>query len=216
MNAVNKPLLPRVIKIILDVIYGMLIVALAGLVVWMAISSGLVKRTGLLGTASIPVSLGSADRASLEIEFNGDPEMAINAAWIDEAKGILRMETSNPWLILVTNGSKLVLGAGLAYIFYLLRKVMRSILAEDPFQEQNSRLIRRLGYAFLAVGFGSAIVEGLAGLAILNRLPGTIPALHIAANFDPRIVLGASLMIFLLSQIWTYGMELEQERALTV
>lgn len=216
MNAVNKPLLPKVIKIILDVIYGMLIVALAGLVVWMAISSSLVKRTGLLGTASIPVSLGSADRANLEIEFNGDPEMAINAAWIDEARGILRMETSNPWLILVTNGSKLVLGAGLAYIFYLLRKMMRSILAGDPFQEQNSRLIRRLGYAFLAVGFGSAIVEGLAGLVILNRLPGTVPALHIAANFDPRIVLGASLMIFLLSQIWTYGMELEQERALTV
>jgi len=216
MNENKKSNLPKAIKIILDVIYGMLLFAIVGLIAWIAISPALVNRTGIVGTASIPVSLGKNDEANLDLEFEENPALAIRSAWIDEARGTLRLETGSSWLLFVTNGSKLVLAVGLAYIFYLLRRVMQSILAGDPFQEQNSRLIRRLGYTFLVVGFGSPVVEGLAALAILKRLPDTLPALHAAASFDPRIILGTSLLIFLLSQIWIYGLELERDRALTV
>ena len=216
MNEKKKSNLPKTIKIILDVIYGMLLFAIAGLIIWIAISPALVNRTGIVGTASIPVSLGKNDEANLALEFEENPELAIRGAWIDGARGTLRLETGSSWLLFVTNGSKLVLAVGLAYIFYLLRQVMRSILAGDPFQEQNSRLIRRLGYTFLVVGFGSPIMEGLIALAILKRLPDTIPALYAAASFDPRVIIGASLLIFLLSQVWIYGLELERDRALTV
>jgi len=216
MNEKKKSYLPRAIKIILDVIFGALLFAVVGLIIWIAISPILVNRTGMAGTASIPVALGVNEQANLDLEFTETPDLEIRSAWIDEARGTLRMETGSYWLLLLTNGSKLVLGIGLAYIFFLLRRVMRSILEGDPFQEQNSRLIRRLGYAFLVVGFGCSILEGLAAQAILKRLPDTIPALHAIARFDHRIILGSALMIFLLSQIWIYGLELERDRALTV
>ena len=216
MNTKKKPNLPKAIKIILDLIYGLLLFAIVGLVIWIAVAPSLITTKGIGGTASIPVSLGSDELSSLELEFETAPALDIRGAWIDEARGTLRMETGSSWLVLLTNGSKLVLAVGLAYIFHILRRVMGSVLAGDPFQEQNSQLIRRLGYSFLAVGFGSSIVEGLAAQAILTRLPGTVPALRVAARFDPRIMIGTALLIFLLSQIWTYGLELEQDRALTV
>lgn len=216
MNEKKTSILPKAIKIILDVIYGGLLFAMIGLIAWIAISPTLINRTGIGGSASIPVSLGPDQGANLELDFEGSSGEAIRSAWVSEARGILRLETSSAWLLLLTNGSKLVLAAGLAYIFYLLRKLMGSILDGAPFQEGSSRLIRRLGYTVLVVGFGCPIVEGLAAQAVLKRLPGTIPELHAAARVDPRMVIGAALLIFLLSQIWTYGLELERDRALTV
>lgn len=216
MNEKKKSNLPKIIKIILDVIYGALLFTIVGLIIWIAISPILIDRTGIVITASIPVGLGENDHTPLDLEFVGNPDLEIRGAYIDDALGTLRLETGSFWLLLQTNGSKLVLAVGLAYIFYLLRKFTRSVLAGNPFQEQNSRLIRRLGYAILVVGFGCSILEGLAAQAILKRLPETIPSLHAAARFDHRIILGAALLIFLLSQIWVYGLELEQDRALTV
>ncbi|MES0340652.1 MAG: hypothetical protein ABUK15_11450, partial [Anaerolineales bacterium] len=93
---------------------------------------------------------------------------------------------------------------------------MRSILDGDPFAAQNSQLIRRLGYAVLLVGFGGSILEGLATWFVLRQLPITTPVLQATTTFDPRLVLANALFIFLLAQIWGYGLELERERALTI
>ncbi len=216
MNEKKKTRLARGIKTILDILFWTLVAVLIGLVAWTLLSPTLAKRNETAGVASIPVILGSEDIYQLEVEFARKPGFGIDNAWIDEARGTLRMETGSPWLILLANGSKLIMGIGLACIFYLLRKVMDSILAGDPFREGTSRLIRWLGYTFLIVGFGGPIVEGLASWEILKHLPDATPALHPVANFDARIILGTSLLIFLLSQIWSYGMELERDRALTV
>ena len=216
MKENKKTRLARTIKTILDVIYGMLLFVILGLIIWIAISPALINRTGMGGTSSIRVSLGSDEFDNLELEFQDNPGLAIRNAWIAEAQGTLRIESGSYWLMLLTNGSKLVTAVGLAYIFSLLRRVMRSILAGDPFREENIKLIRRIGYAFLVVGFGGPILEGGAACMILNRLPKTIPALRATAMFDAPTLLGTALLIFLLSQIWSYGLELERDRALTV
>ncbi|MCK4801566.1 MAG: hypothetical protein KAS84_06220 [Anaerolineales bacterium] len=216
MTKSNKNLLPRVIKVLLDIIYGLLIFVLVGLAVWMVISPILVNRVGTLGTASVPVTLGTGDLARMEVTFQGSPSVGINDAFVEEANGILRLETNSPLLILIANGAKLIVAVGLAYIFYLLRKVMQTILDGEPFAANNVVLIRRLGYTVLLVGFGGSLLEGLATMEILNRLPATVPHLQAATTFDPRLILANTLFIFLLAQIWGYGMELERDKALTI
>ena len=216
MKETKKSSLPRVIKTLLDIIYGLLIFVIVALVIWMAITPILVNRVDTLGTASVPVTLGTGDIPSIEVSFDGVPGVGINNAVVEEAKGTLRLETDSPLLILIANGAKLFVALGLAYIFYLLRKVMQSILDGDPFAARNSQLIRRLGYAVLLVGFVGSILEGLAAWHILKRLPATMPVLQAGTTFDARLILGTATFIFLLAQIWGYGLELERERALTI
>ena len=159
MKETKKSSLPRVIKVLLDIIYGMLIFVIVGLVVWMALSPVLANRTDSLATASVPVALGSGDRSSLEITFQDHAGYVITNAAVEEVRGMLRLETKNPMLILIANGAKLVVAAGLAYIFYLLRKVVQSFLDGDPFAASNIQHIRRLGYAILLIGFGGGTVS---------------------------------------------------------
>lgn len=216
MKETKKSSLPRVIKTLLDIIYGFLIFVIVGLVIWMAVSPLLVNRVSSFGTASIPVRLGTGEEPRMEVTFQDKPGVRINEAFLEEAEGTLRLETDSIPLILIANGAKLIVAVGLFYIFALLRKIMKSILDGDPFAENNILLIRRLGYAVLLVGFGSTLFEGLAALEILRMLPTAVPPLQAGNTFDPRLILGAALFIFLLAQIWGYGMELERDRALTI
>lgn len=216
MDKIKNNPLPRIIKFTLDLIFGLLIFVIAGLIVWMSISPILVNRGDILGTASIPVTLGTGDIPRVEVSFEGKPRAGINDAYLEETKGILRLETNNPLLILIANGAKLFVAIGLAYIFYLLRIVMQSILDGDPFASRNSQLIRRLGYAVLMVGFAGSVLEGLASWQVLKLLPVAIPVLQAATPFDTRLILATALFIFLLAQVWGYGMELERDRALTI
>ena len=216
MNKNKNYSLPRIIKFLLDLIFGLLVFVIAGLVIWMALSPILANRTDSLATASVPVALGSGDSSSLEITYQDQADFVINNTAVEEVRGILRIETKNPLMVLIANGAKLIVAVGLAYIFYLLRKVVQSFLDGDPFAASNIQHIRRLGYAVLLVGFGGGIIEGLAASEILRLLPDTIPALQAKATFDSRLVLGTSLFIFLLAQIWGYGLELEREMALTI
>ena len=75
--------LPRLIKVLLDIIFGMLIFVIAALVVWMILSPILGNRTDVLGTASIPVALGSGDEPRLEVSFDNQPKQNITNIYIE-------------------------------------------------------------------------------------------------------------------------------------
>ena len=216
MNKTKSNSLPRLIKILLNLIYGLLIIVMVALLIMMIISPYLANRGLALGTVSVPVRIGSGDEPRMEITFLDSTRYAINQAVVEGAQGVLRFETDSPRLAAVAYGSKLLIAAGLTYIFFILRKIMGSILEGKPFAAENTGYIRRLGYTVLIVGFASGIIEGLAAWEVLRLLPSASPPLQASATFDPRLVLGTSLFIFLLAQIWGYGVELERDQELTV
>jgi hypothetical protein len=72
-----------------------------------------------------------------------------------------------------------------------------------------------LGYAVLLVGLIQDAVQYLAASEILNRLPSVSPALQPGPTFSAELIL-VSLLILLLSYIWSYGLDLEREQALTI
>lgn len=215
MTTTKNLRLARFVKTLLDFLFGLLVFACVGLVLWMVFFPLLSGQDGLRGTASVPVLIGRGEQPQFEVTFTASPKEGIEAAFVAEAEGTLRVETSSFLLILIANAAKLVTGIGLAYVFYLLRAVVQAILDGNPFAAENSQRIRRLGYAVLLVGLLQHAVQYIAANEILNRLPTAVPTLQPGPTFNTELILG-SLLILLLAHIWSYGLDLERERFLTI
>ena len=215
MSSTKDLSLARFVKTLLDIIYGLLIFACVALVLWIALSPVIFNQTGILGTASVPVTIGAGDELQFEVSFTGSTQNTIQAAFVEDAQGTLRLETSSFFLIFIANAAKLVTGIGLAYVFYLLRIIVQAILDGNPFAPENAPLIRRIGYSVLALGILQPTVGFLAGAEILNQLPVTSPILNPGIPFDAEVIL-ATLLILLLAHIWSYGLELERDQELTI
>jgi len=207
--------LTRFVKILLDVIFGLLVFVCVFLVLWIALSPLVLNVIDVPITASVPVAIGAGDEPQFEVEVAGAEAKGIRAAFVEGAQGTLRLETTDWSIILISNLSKLLVAIGLAYVVYLLRSVLQTILKGDPFAPENTVLIRRIGYLVLLVGFLKALVEYFAARVILNQLTIVVPTLSLPSPFEAEIIL-ASLLILVLAQVWSYGLDLEREKALTI
>ena len=207
--------LAKILKIVLDIIFGTLVIGSVALVFWIAGFGLISKQSDLLGTASIPIILSTDKEAQFEVTLSGNPKDPISAAFLDETEGTLRLETNSALLIGISNSAKLIIAVGLAYCTYLLRAVVQSIRDGNPFTTENCHRIRRLGYTVLILGFAAPSVEHIAAQEILNRVSTTIPELFPGPSFDVGMLL-AALFILLLAYIWSYGLEIERDRELTI
>lgn len=205
----------RLVKTILDIVYGALVFGCIALVLWVIIFPLIVRQADFVGTASIPVIIGSGEEPQFTVDFNSPPKDHIEAIFVDGSEGTLRIETSSALLLVIANAAKLVVGIGLAYVFYLLRGLVQNILDGIPFSPESGRRMHRLGYGVLLLGILQPSVEHCAATEILNRLPRTTPSLNPGPTFNIQSIL-ISLLILLLAYIWTYGRELEIDRELTV
>ena len=206
--------LAKFLKVVLDILFGSLIFVTVLLVLWMAIFPLLLQR-GELGTASIPIAIGSGPEPSFSVSFENPPKEDIHNAFVDEASGILRLETTSWYLIFISNAAKLVTAIGLTYFFNLLHKVLKSIMEGTPFGTGNAIRIRKMGYLILILGFVIPTADYIAANEILHRLPGLLPEIMVPSPFKAEIIL-VSLLVLLLAQVWSYGVEIERERALTI
>lgn len=213
-TALNTRLI-RFVKVVVDILYGLLVFACVALVLYAALLPLLFLQEGFTGTASIPVRIGTGEDPRFEVSFSGLSQDPIRFAFVEEAEGTLRLETRSALLLIVSNAARLGAAIGLAYIFRLLRSILQAILEGDPFSAENSRRVRRLGLTVLILGFLVPSVEYTAASEIMHRLPATTPALSPGPTFDPATIL-MSLLILILAHVWSYGMELERDRALTV
>ena len=215
MSATQNRKLPRIVKSVLDIIFGLLIVVCVFLVLWIAFSPLILNMSDIVITSSVPVAIGSGDEPRFEVEIAGAEAQGIRNAFVEEAQGTLRLETTDLYFIFISNLAKLVTAIGLAYVVYLLRSVIKALLQGEIFTQENVLRIRRIGYAVLIVAFVRAAAEYLAAYEILNQLRIVDPALSLPSPFEAEVIL-ASLLILVLAQVWSYGLELERERAMTI
>jgi hypothetical protein len=207
--------LARFVKVVVDVVYFLLVGVCVVLILWMVIAPIIFSQADILGTASIEVVLGSGDEPQFDVVFKGPTQDGIHTAFVEEAEGTLRLETTSSLLVVIANVAKLLAAISLAYLFYLLRAVVGDIVDRVPFGATTGQRIRRLGYVVLLVGVFYPAVQYMAAKEILNRLPAAEPALNPAPTFDSKVIL-ISLLVLLLAHVWSYGLELERDRALTV
>jgi hypothetical protein len=184
-------------------------------VLWILLFPLIAQQYNFIGTASVPVLIGSGEEPQFEVILTSPNNDAIHASFVNEAEGILRLETSSFLLIVIANAAKILVAIGLAYVFNLLRGILKNILDGEPFASENVQHIRQLGYAVLLLSILRPVIEHLAATEVLNRLPTTTPILNPGPTFNIEYIL-ISLLIFLLAYVWSYGLELEHDKALTV
>ncbi|MBN1120821.1 MAG: DUF2975 domain-containing protein [Anaerolineae bacterium] len=215
MSSSQQSKLIRVVQIIIDVIFGGLVFASGFLILWIIFTPLILKTSDISITASIPVAIGANDHPQLPVEVVGATGKGIRAAFVSDAQGTLQLETTTWSYIIISNIAKLLTALMLAYIFYLLRTVLRSIRAGSPFAPENAVRIRRLGYLVLLVSFLRPTVEYFAANEILNQLTITSPSILLPSPFKVEMIL-ISLLILIVAQVWSYGLELERDQELTI
>jgi hypothetical protein len=160
------------------------------------------------------VGLGSGEDHRFDVQITTAEVKGIRAASVSEAGGTLRLETDN-WVYLFYGYLRqFLLALGLLYIFRTLRAVLQDILQGDPFSADNSVRIRKLGYAVLLLAFLIPTIEYATANEILRGLQ-IQPALSPPSTFDAGNIL-LSLLILVLAQVWSYGLELKRDQALTI
>lgn len=214
MSAQTNSKLPRFVKSLLDFIHGLLVITCILLVLLMVLAPLIMKYSGAVFTASVPVGLGSGEEYRFNVQVTDAETKGIRSASVSEAGGILRLETDNWVFLFYGYFRQLLLALGLLYIFRLLRAVLQDILQGDPFSTDNSVRIRRLGYAVLLLAFLIPTIEYITASEILRRLH-IQPALSLPSLFDAGYIL-LSLLTLVLAQVWSYGLELKRDQALTI
>ena len=214
MSAQKNPKLPRFVKSLLDIIYGLLIFSCAALLLLMVFSPLILKGTNSVLTASVLVGIGSDESHRFDVQVAEAETKGIRYAFVDEAQGTLRLETDNWLYIFISYFSKLLIVIGLTYIFYLLRVVLKDIIQGDPFAAENAPRIRRIGYVVLLLAFLRPTIEYIAANEITRNIR-IDPALSPPSPFKAESIL-ISLLFLTLAQVWSYGIELKRDQALTI
>lgn len=214
MSTQTSPKLPRFVKTLLDFIYGALIISCATLVLLIVLSPLILKGTETVITASVLVGIGSDESHRFDVKVADAEAKGIRYAFVDEARGTLRLETDNWLYIFISNFSNLLIVLGLTYIFQLLRAVLKDILQGDPFAPKNGPRIRRVGYMVLLLAFLRPTIEYIAANESIRNLR-IEPALSLPSPFKLESIL-ISLLFLILAQVWSYGIELKRDQALTI
>jgi len=204
-----------VTKLLLDVVFYLGCAGAVGIAVWLAVSP-LVMRDGRAGDATIPVAVGEGvlyPKVEVTVDRAAAPD--VQRAALVEARGNLRVQTTDWSLQFLPNlGLLLALGISLL-IVHLLRLMLRTVRAGEPFAEANARRPRIIGVLLLVVGVVGPLLEYLVSSLLLARVPVT--GLAVSASLDPRtdVILGG-LLLLVLSAVFVRGAELERERSLTI
>jgi hypothetical protein len=202
------------IKAVLDIIFGLLVFSCIALVLLIVLSPLILKGADIPLTASVQVGIGSPDEQRFEVQIVNSADIGIRNAFVDQAQGSLRLESLNWKYTFYSYSSTFMIAIGLAYSFYLLRSVLHDIMQGDPFSQKNTQRIRRIGYLVLLLGFARPTIEYIAAKQILRELV-VEPSLSVPALFNVEFIL-VSLLILLLGQVWSYGLELQRDQELTI
>ncbi|MGA9190199.1 MAG: hypothetical protein WBZ24_00565 [Anaerolineales bacterium] len=136
-------------------------------------------------------------------------------ATYEDVVGSLLVDTPNVGWVAVANLPDLLAAIGLAFIFFNLRKILDAVLAGDPFAEQGGVHLRRLGITGLAMGLLLPLVQSGSSLVLLAQLAPAGSHLQPGPVFNGWAILGG-LLGMILSQVWSYGLDLERDRQLTI
>ncbi len=202
-------------KFLLDLIFYLGGAAAVALAVWVAISP-LVVGAGQAGDTAIPVAVGEGmprPVVVLDVDRNAAPQ--IHRAVLVDARGELRVQTTDWFLQFLPNlGLLIALGVAL-YIVFTLRRMLTSVIAGEPFTEANVRRMRAMGVLLLVIGVVGPGLEYLLVRALLVRVP--VSGIVLSAPLDSQTsVILTGLLLLVLSAVFARGVELERDRSLTV
>lgn len=208
----------RLVKLIADVLWW---VTLVGTVVGglLFLFWPVLAREGLETTTRIPVSISEEAAARLlpgvAPGAAGEAgEATLEPEALEDLEGSLELRVNRWWPFLLEG---LVAAAGVAAVLfglYLLRSLLRDVLAGEVFTAANARRLSRLGWLLVIAGvawpllrFAHALV--LFAVADLSEVP-----VGVGVDGFPWVLPG--LFVLVVAAVWRYGVELQRDHDLTV
>lgn len=122
-------------------------------------------------------------------------------------------ERSNTWYYITSNSLNIIVSIAKTYLAYLVTKIFTKINFNNPFNITTSKLLIKISYAALSTGVLALITNAysmwLYKLDLLNIISD--PYQPASGEF---LFLGA--IIYIISQIFKKGTEIQSENELTV
>lgn len=219
MKATTRVLPVRVLKIWFDVVLVLGTLSAVALVGWLAISPFLMADGKNPSDAAIQVVVG--ERSFLPImplEIGPAPgtsrDPGIEKASLVKARGELRLQTTDWWLQFASLGRFLVAMLVILYVVWMLRRVLKNVLEDRPFDSANGGLLRRCGYSILILVVALPPLDYALASRVLSGIHVTNLNLRPAITFDKDVLL-VGLLFLVFGIILTRGNEIqEHEQAL--
>ena len=101
-----------------------------------------------------------------------------------------------------------VISAGLSVVFKQISRILKTVEANRPFSEENSRSLTVIGFILLIGSFVIRVVEGIVARAIIDTL--NIQNMQVNYSIDGFMII-AGLLILILAGVFKYGSYLQQE-----
>jgi hypothetical protein len=202
-------------KFLLDLIFYVGGAGGVALALWVAVSP-LVVGPNHVGDTAIPVAVGEGlPRPVVVLEVDRDAAPEIHRAVLVDARGELRVRTTD-WSLQFLPNLGMLIAIGIAlYIVFALRRMLTTVIVGDPFAEANVRRMWTMGLLLLVVGVVGPVLEYLVARALLVRVPVSGVALSAPLDAQTNVIL-IGLLLLVLSAVFARGAELERERSLTV
>ncbi len=121
------------------------------------------------------------------------------------------------WMMAVSMLADLVLTVGTWYCLKVVRKILVPMKAGRPFVETVAKELRRLGWVVLILSVASAVEDVAFGAMMWHTYPiSQMFNPQLVTGVEPSFILDTSFLlpvgiIFLLSYIFRYGQQLQQE-----
>lgn len=205
----------RIAKAVIDIIWWLVLVGTVLVVVWLLLPPVLLHNLGLHPTVEAEVALehGSVLRT---VPLASPDAVVASHPVLHEAQARLAFQTSRWGLKLV---STLVLLPGLVgalLVLQLLRRLLHDVREGAVFTADNARRITWLGWLLVAMGLLEPVLGNARTALILMRAKLTGVSLAPAPAGGGWDLLLPGLLVLVLAVVWHYGVELQQERDLTV
>jgi hypothetical protein len=206
----------HIVKVYLDICLVVAAIVLPLLLIWFLLSPLVMSEEGVYTDATIPVTIGES---SLFPVFPLAPS-GIEAAGLTnfnlvKAGGELRFDTESWGLHCLTILPLLAGGLVVMWVIFLIRQVVASVIAGNPFTSRNAFRLRLVGFILLIGGIIGPFLQYVQADIVLRRVgSGTLP-LSPPLTFPGGVILGG-LMMLALSTVFGHGKELEDDKSLTI
>jgi DUF2975 family protein len=187
------------------------------------VTLALLVASGFLALELVSIVVGVARGG--DSLLHGDPLTVPLQANPDHLRGLppdvrfhdwpnVDVEISDPSIevMLLRSAVDLPLIALLIGVLWLLRGVVGSVRAGEPFGEANVRRLRKLGAVLVAGGLAGAFVQSLLRLWLFNALPPDVTTNLAGRGFEfPGGAVLAGLGAYILAEAFAYGLRLRED-----
>ncbi len=203
----------RTLRFLCDLYLGCALVGTAGCVIWILLILFAPSVTQSRHTASSELLVGIGQ--SVPVTVGPEKSESVTSAGISNTVGTLTLNTNDGQVRALCYLYNLVFSVLILGLAYLSRQFLVDVIDGRPFTFENASRLQGIGWLLLIWGLANPLVHGFVANRVLPMVKIQSPVLIPPPGLDFPWIL-VSIFVLILSAAFRHGVELEQERSLTV